>query len=40
MMLNGRERNGVRLLGSKKVELMNTDHIGDQFDHGTFYTAS
>ncbi len=29
MMLNGGELNGVRILSSKTVELMTTDHLGD-----------
>ena len=29
MMLNGGELDGVRLLGSKTVELMTQDHVGD-----------
>ncbi len=37
MMLNGGELDGVRILGSKTVELMTQDHVGDMFDHGTFY---
>lgn len=37
MMLNGGELDGVRLLGSKTVELMTQDHVGAMFDHGTFY---
>jgi CubicO group peptidase (beta-lactamase class C family) len=37
MMLNGGELEGERILGRKTVELMTQDHVGDMFDHGTFY---
>ena len=34
MMLNGGELDGTRILGSKTVELMTMDHVGEMFDHG------
>jgi CubicO group peptidase (beta-lactamase class C family) len=37
MLLNGGQLDGKRVLGSKTVELMTMDHIGQVFDHGPFY---
>jgi CubicO group peptidase (beta-lactamase class C family) len=37
MMLNRGALDGTRVLGSKTVELMTMDHIGQAIDHGVFF---
>lgn len=37
MMLNGGTLDGSRILGRKTVELMTTDHVGQNIDHGVFF---
>ncbi len=37
MMLNGGELDGVRLLGSKTVELMTSNHVGASVERGDLY---
>ena len=37
MMLNSGRLDGTNILGSKTVELMTMDHVGQAIDHGLFF---